>query len=226
MGSDITEEESYRKMFFDGLSDLRIKDSIINYDDFLLLMKGQTKEPDPNVFRSLPQKKISYLNPVPESSPLTEKEPMEEYEKPSKVRAKSFECTTESTIDMEEEDHLVAPANACRGVALPEHQHDDKTIEDLIHDESKTPLVVNRSLYRAHRQMRIGVLEACKRFDEWQQFRLQQEHQRRNLPAAGAGLVMKHGTTEKLTTEAIRKILQDRQKEQQKLLDKANKLAR
>merc|ERR1712003_215961 len=72
------------------------------------------------------------------------------------------------------------------------------------------------------------VLEACKRFDEMQVCRVQQEHQQKLQRDAsrtiGAGLVMRHGHSEKISTETIRKILQNRQNERLKLVEKANKL--
>mmetsp|Transcript_11369 Transcript_11369/g.14975 ORF Transcript_11369/g.14975 Transcript_11369/m.14975 type:complete len:109 (+) Transcript_11369:1-327(+) len=50
--------------------------------------------------------------------------------------------------------------------------------------ENKSPLIVNRALYRRHREMRLGVLEASKQFDNARKFRQQKEK---------AGLVMKRG---------------------------------
>jgi len=216
--------ESYRKIFFDGLQDLRSKDSIITYEDFLLLMKGQAAEP---IVGRMHKKmsSIEQLTPVPESTPLQEAEELGDEQAFQSCNLPEVNKNNES---YGEDIHIISPNNALRGINLPEHEHKDKQIEDLIHDESKTPLFVNRNLYRAHRQMRLGVLEACKRFEDMQLYRLQQEHQQKqndatNQVVGGAGLVMKHGHTEKLSTEAIRKILQERQAKQQLLLDKANK---
>jgi hypothetical protein len=43
-----------------------------------------------------------------------------------------------------------------------------RQIETVAEDDTKTALVVNRAIYRAHREMRLGVMEASKRFEEKQ----------------------------------------------------------
>lgn len=119
-----------------------------------------------------------------------------------------------------------------RAMNLPEHQH-HKEIEALVRDESKSALVVNRKLYRAHRQMRLAVLEASKRFEE-QQARharevLMAQNEKEEKAAEGpnkafhAGLVMKHGHKKHVSSEAIKKMLQDNQNEQQALVEKATR---
>merc|ERR1719416_130681 len=177
--------------------------------------------------------KHNKLLSVPETMPLpgelSNQDEGEEDQQPviiSMFRSKSFE----SGEPEEYEEQAVSPVHALMGINLPEHKHDDKKIEELIHDGSKSVLQVNRNLYRAHRQMRLGVLEACKRSEENQFCRLQKQHQQKQKDAAakpvgGAGLVMRHGHAEKLSTEAIRDILQKRQKDQELLLQKANKLS-
>merc|ERR1719343_1757440 len=75
----------------------------------------------------------------------------------SRFRSKSFESGGLEEV----KEHIIPPANALLAINLPEQEHDDKKMEELIHDESKSALQVNRNLYRAHRQMRLGVLEAC-----------------------------------------------------------------
>jgi len=240
MGSDgygEEAEESYRKMFIDGLQDLRSKDSIITYEDFLLLMKGQCREPMP-LPKHNPMAHMNKLISVPETQPLPERideelpEQVEDEEEPQlqpyigRFRSKSFEVG-DNGEEYDENAHIVAPTNALRSINLPEYGHDDEKIEELINDESKTPLQVNRGLYRAHRQMRLSVLETCKRFEDMEFSRLQKEHQQKqnDAPVGGAGLVMSHRCAERLSTEAIREILQKRQKEQQLLLEKANKIS-
>eukprot|EP01083_Nonionella_stella_P210253 761350_1 len=138
----------------------------------------------------------------------------------------------ESGTDEDHSIHLIAPMDVRRCVNLPEHDHDDKKFDDLIRDDSKTNLVVNRNLYRAHRLMRVSVLEASKRFEEKQVCRVLQEHNNKQELSSnqssgliGAGLVMRHGHREQLSSDAVRKILQQRQKKQRKLLEKANKQA-
>jgi len=194
-------------------------------------MKGQAREPMPLLHTD--SFKHNKLVSVPETMPLpgelSNQDEGEEDQQPaiiSMFRSKSFE----SGEPEEYEEQAVSPVHALMGINLPEHVHDDKKIEELIHDKSKSALQVNRNLYRAHRQMRLGVLEACKRFEENQLFRLQKEHKQKQKDAAakpigGAGLVMRHGHAEKLSTETIRDILQKRQKEQELLLQKSIKLS-
>merc|ERR1711862_369397 len=45
-------------------------------------------------------------------------------------------------------------------------------LEKVLNDDTKSPLVVNRCLYRAHRNLRLAVLEASKRFEEMQRNRM------------------------------------------------------
>jgi len=125
------------------------------------------------------------------------------------------------------------PSNVRRTLNLPEHNHDNQEIENLIHDVSKTALVVNRNLYRAHRQMRQSVLDASKRLEEAQIRRLLQEEKKKRssnvqmkpIHAQSAGLVMRRGQTEQMSTEQVRKVLETRKKEMQERLAKANKQA-
>jgi len=43
-----------------------------------------------------------------------------------------------------------------------------RNIETVMEDNTMSPLMVNRAIYRAHREMRLGVMEASKRFEEKQ----------------------------------------------------------
>jgi hypothetical protein len=132
--------------------------------------------------------------------------------------------------DKEEEEKPLFVTDARRAAHLPEHGHNDSVIDSLIKDESKTPLVVNRTLYRAHRQMRLAVLEASKRFEE------QQAERAREILTAeeegigpdgmgvyGAGLVMRHGQKKPVTSEAVRTWLVQNEQRQEALVEKANK---
>jgi hypothetical protein len=93
-------------------------------------------------------------------------------------------------------------------------------------------LAVNRQLYRAHRQMRLAVLEASKRFEEQQTSHArdvliaQREEAEGESPAGmiqKAGLVMRHGHREAVTSEAIRILMQQNRIQQQALVEKANR---
>lgn len=121
---------------------------------------------------------------------------------------------------------LVPPtfsADARRAVTLPEHESGK-----LTGDKNKSALQVNRQLYRAHRQMRLSVVEASKRFEEQQA-----RHARDILVAQAedgvnggmiqAGLVMRRGQGQTVTSEAVNKLLQENLTQQQALVEKANK---
>lgn len=135
----------------------------------------------------------------------------------------------------DEKDPMIVKQDSRRAMLLPEHSHNQKDIEALVRDGSKSALVVNRKLYRAHRQMRLAVLEASKRFEESQAQHAKEVLMSKNEEAEGAaaaggggvpyhaGLVMKHGRKEHVSSEAIKKMLHDDQEEQQALVEKATR---
>jgi len=136
----------------------------------------------------------------------------------------------DKAADEDEDEKPLFVTDARRATHLPEHGHNDDVIDSLIKDESKTPLVVNRTLYRAHRQMRLAVLEASKRFEEQQAQRardiLTAEEEGKEADAVGtygAGLVMRHGQKKPVTSEAVRTWLIQNEKRQEALVEKANK---
>ncbi|KAL7466083.1 hypothetical protein ACHAXS_006380 [Conticribra weissflogii] len=139
-----------------------------------------------------------------------------------RARSKSFDSdeSKPSTSSASQSTTLFGK-NALRAVNLPEHMHSDSKMDSLINDKTKTPLVVNRELYRAHRQMRLAVLEASKRLEEEQQRRAREEMRREQLQTnrMGAGLVMRHGG--ELSADAIKQLVQKRQQEEQKQVQEA-----
>eukprot|EP00567_Pseudictyota_dubia_P008196 CAMPEP_0197434504 /NCGR_PEP_ID=MMETSP1175-20131217/2217_1 /TAXON_ID=1003142 /ORGANISM="Triceratium dubium, Strain CCMP147" /LENGTH=1169 /DNA_ID=CAMNT_0042963249 /DNA_START=58 /DNA_END=3567 /DNA_ORIENTATION=- len=111
-----------------------------------------------------------------------------------------------------------------RATFLPEHNHNNSEIDKTIRDETKTPLVVNRKLYRAHRQMRLAVMEASKRFEEQQMARTKKmlDEQNKTKPC-GAGLTMRHGHVREMSSGSIRKLMQQQQQQQDAAVNKASK---
>eukprot|EP00980_Cylindrotheca_fusiformis_P000367 scaffold91_cov127-Cylindrotheca_fusiformis.AAC.27 len=112
-------------------------------------------------------------------------------------------------------------ADARRAVALPER---DATIDD----KNQSALKVNRQLYRAHRQMRLAVTEASKRFEEQQarharNYLLAQEAEKNQAPAKIAGLVMRRVENKTVSSEEVKKLLEENKKEQQSLMEVASK---
>ena len=127
--------------------------------------------------------------------------------------------------DDERDNTQVLETDIRRAMVLPEHSH-DANIEKLIHDDTRTPLVVNRKLYRAHRQMRIAVIEATKRFEEEQTRRARDMLEKEEGYAShtvGAGLVMRHGLKKQVSSQAVHDWLKKSEEEQAKQLDLATK---
>lgn len=110
-----------------------------------------------------------------------------------------------------------------RAMAIPEHTHTSEQIERVIEDKTKTPLVVNRKLYRAHREFRHAVTEACKRFEDEQMRRAKEtlRAQENAYAKHTAGLVMRHGQA--LSEQSIKNFLKKTLEEQQKQADQANR---
>merc|ERR1719206_494571 len=107
---------------------------------------------------------------------------------------------------------------------LPEHERTDDKVNNLLNDKTKTPLVVNRELYRAHRTMRMAVLEASKRLEEEQQRRAREEIRKEQaLSNKSAGLIMRHGG--ELSADAIKQFVVQQQKEEQRKVQEATKRA-
>jgi len=112
-----------------------------------------------------------------------------------------------------------------RAVALPEH--DPETKQMFANDKQMSALQVNRQLYRSHRQMRLSVIDACKRFEEQQ---AKHAHgvllaEKKNMANAGgiAGLVMRRVENKTVSSEEVKNLLEKNRREQQDLMDKANR---
>merc|ERR1712232_1502786 len=103
-----------------------------------------------------------------------------------------------------------------------QHENEEKSdLEKVLNDDTKSPLVVNRCLYRAHRNLRLAVLEASKRFEEIHQEHIlatAKQQQEEKAPkqrsssltgggAAGAGLVLRHGLCAEEDSEALQRFL-------------------
>lgn len=111
-----------------------------------------------------------------------------------------------------------------RALAIPEHTHNISDLEKIIQDESVTPLVVNRRLYRAHREFRHSVTAACKRFEDEKLRRAMETLKARENELQSkhtAGLVMRHGQA--LNEQSIKNFLKKTMEEQQVAVDKANR---
>ena len=255
-------EEALREMW--GEASMSSKDACITYDDFLLLMKGQTKPPS--------QKKIEPIMPLIDKlgfHPVFEDSTVGP-DSGGFMRAKSLDATEELSdgpicIDDDDGDNgtlnhgfaeavqhqssgvaikgsLVkstslesstafdnkagqAPKHKIIGMSMPEHDRTDVKVNNLLSDKSKTPLVVNRELYRAHRIMRLAVLDASKRLDDERQRRAREEMRKEQAMSTkgGAGLIMRHGG--ELSADAIKQFVVQQQKEEQRQVHEASKRA-
>ena len=101
-------------------------------------------------------------------------------------------------FDNIEDPDEVVEANIRPSLLLPGWSK--RTIDTVMEDESKTPLMVNRAIYRAHREMRLAVMDASKRFEENQRRReLEKKLQEQGkgdqvVPGPEIALVMRRGT--------------------------------
>ncbi|KAL7436643.1 hypothetical protein ACHAXH_006174 [Discostella pseudostelligera] len=261
-------EEALREMW--GEASRNNSNACITYEDFLLLMKGQTK-PAPSKSRThAPMLDKFPLEPVMEGtsedtlvaslsmtggfmSPssfdgegessdgpvcidddgddgalnqgfaeavqhqvtgFAIKESLEKSKIPdSKLRSKSFDS----------EESPPSPASwKNMAVNLPEHNRTSVKVNNLLNDKSKTPLVVNRELYRAHRSLRLAILDASKRLEDERQRRAREEMRKEQAWSNnGAGLIMRHGG--ELSADAIKQFVVQQQKEEQRKVQEASK---
>ncbi|KAL7570217.1 hypothetical protein ACA910_020644 [Epithemia clementina (nom. ined.)] len=174
--------EKLEKVWLDSLSEVQSKLDHISYDDFKRLMKGQPQTTRMGNSRAS-------LDAVPEDLTQSLRLPSEkswgdQTDRRTKKKSKSFQPGSSMWDDQPDEsssssslkrEGLSREGNP-RLFQLPEESMDEL--------ESMSPLVVNRTLYRLHREMRLAVLEASKQFD----------HKRKALEnETQAGLVMKRG---------------------------------
>lgn len=140
-------------------------------------------------------------------------------------RSKSLADEKEATDSSDDFNGPAVRGDTRRALALPER--DARHSEVLSMNQSA--IVVNRQLYRAHRQMRLSVMDASRRFEEQQARRARDTLMAQKVKEAGmmglgqAGLVMRHGHRVQVTTENIRQYLEDYRAKQKQLLEKATK---
>jgi len=268
-------EETMRATWGDTMTACNANDARVTYDEFVLLMKGQSTE-EKKTHRRLSDKKEAKGTPTassklatPQSRELSEIVVIETVSGDDTPLSDRNKATQESKISGSFSDHLdnisdgygpperkrsysvdltLSPKSRQddmengskveaqsligalaqfapdlrRAVQIPEHTHSQEDIESLIKDETKTPLVVNRQLYRIHRQMRHSVLEASKRLEEEKLRRTHEELQKKQRVA---GLVMRHRQGTEISPESALDLMKQRDLDQQKLVDSANQRA-
>ena len=234
VGGDDQLREEMMQTLQASMTNVNSSHARITYDNFLLLMKGQTStEPDqpepsapaPGSGRTLPSigsSKSAGLGSVPEN----------EVANPA-LDDDNFlgDADDDDDVDEFEGDEAKFGADSRRAVSLIEHDK-SATFADASAPK-KTALVVNRQLYRAHRQMRTSVLEASRRFEEFQVRRAREtliaqkeaEANHSIMKFGRAGLVMRHGLKVRVSSEEIQKLLEEYRAAQQALVEKADRRA-
>ena len=198
--------EKLEKVWLDSLSEVQSDElDRIYYDDFKRLMKGQPQSAV--AARMGNASKSSALNVVPEDLAAAVSSTTATTTSATKTttttvggranqkkKSKSFQPGSNMWDDATEDSSLSSFKQQGNNSRL--FQLNEESMDEL---ENMSPLVVNRTLYRMHREMRLAVLEASKQFD-FKRKALQTSTTNTTSSssepphvAAGAGLVMKRG---------------------------------
>jgi predicted transcriptional regulator len=138
-----------------------------------------------------------------------------------RARSRSYDETNISGDRMEAgSTQMFSPDSRC-SLRLPEHD------KEPVFDHGQTAVQPNRKLYRAHRQMRLAVMDASNRFEE-QQARhardvLIAQQKQHDSKKGQAGLVMRRVENKTVSTEQVRKLLEQNQKDRLSLMEAANR---
>ena len=233
--------ETIQTMFEESLQTCNSKNQRITYEDFLLLMKGQTKEVLKTGMEA--QKKKSHFLPYFESPDMDELDdgPLTMDDDDDQ----GLGLIIDDDIIMNENDQpsdddsneITQLTSDVRHLMIGETQHEhEMNLKKVLNDDTKSPLVVNRCLYRAHRSLRLAVVEASKRFEEVHQERMkamtkEQEKPRAKSSSIGrarASLVLRHGLCEEEDSEVLQRFLnkiKESKKEQEVRIAKAQRLS-
>jgi hypothetical protein len=152
----------------------------ITYEDFLLLMKGQPLDVPG---RGGASQRSCGFEAIPEGEEALTEDQMELLDSSSQSFRRAYKSMRSRSMD---ETHSPKRARLQRR----------GSIQDIIAGDSQapqTPLVVHKQIYRAHREMRLAVLEASKRFEESRAKRQQTEH--------GVALPMRRISLDNLSSE-------------------------
>jgi hypothetical protein len=157
-----TENEALEKMWLESLDACKHHLDRITFDDFKLLMKGQSQEVVAN-----PPSPVTHLAEVPEDEEVdeglegTSSVLDEEIENPRAYAKKKRSASYEQKKSAWESGEF----NKDPSMAMFLTSHAVGEYSDNTNDTTMSPLVVNRALYRKHRELRLAVLEASKQFD-------------------------------------------------------------
>jgi Ca2+-binding EF-hand superfamily protein len=189
------ESDLLERVWMETLQECKAHLDRITYEDFLVLMKGQAKKdhskpPPTGPGTSLkPVHETATLQPVQEGVPIRPSlaEELQTVSNPRHKKTRSQSLDQNSSLWNGSDDEASASGSlthdgrrAGRAILLPgQLPNKEKAL-----DNSMSPLLANRALYRMHREMRIAVLEASKTFDRVRNERSSPEQ---------AGLIMKRG---------------------------------
>jgi calcium-dependent protein kinase len=235
LGSDgFDANESLSNVWSEGLSQCANgnENQHICYEDFRSIMKGQAPEkpgiprPSPGLGpRRISSRKRSGQGVTPGGS-VPELPPVDES---TKLDDESYYKTPDH-VYVRQRSHSMKEKRAARWVNYDDEDNsqsslvlagrDSPDVVEVISDDSRTPIEVNRAVYRAHREMRMAVLEASKRFEEE---RARREHARKvalglkngSTLHRRASLVMKRGSVADLS-------MSREDKEQEEIINNAS----
>jgi hypothetical protein len=177
--------------------------SRITFDDFLLIMKGQTNDS---------------IEPL--SAMLSHSDGLE-----SKQSADS--------LPTEEQSDVLGTNGFAVGDWRPQYRRfrslSDKGQGEIFND-SENDLASKGDIYRAHLQIRVAIVEACKRFEELQKHRASISLQLQQAASGGkavnavpASLVMRNERQKQVSSETLMKAMTQTETERQDFVEQAFK---
>ena len=213
LGSDaLHSEDLMRDMWVDSMKAMHSSQARITYEDFRLLMKGQTRDPSD----SLDGDRNRDTN---EKSSASQLGLLVEEQSDELI---SVEATTTTHRPLPK-----AHSSPDLTAALSEWTFPSVSKPSPFAQQNKPALQQDRHHYRAHKQMRLSVLDASKRFEE-QQTRhardvLLAQEELREMTKGPAGLIMRRVENKTVSTEQIKKMLDQNQKYRVSVVEVANR---
>mmetsp|Transcript_5770 Transcript_5770/g.11541 ORF Transcript_5770/g.11541 Transcript_5770/m.11541 type:complete len:798 (-) Transcript_5770:24-2417(-) len=192
------ESHVLEKIWIESLNECKAHLDRITFADFKRLMKGQPKATK----NTLGEKTLEpLLEPVMEDEKSEDKKgelPEESNGGRIHGRSRSFDqrshmWSSESQLNTNSDDGSIGSStslgrDASRAVLITTFDDEERsshlsTNPSMTPKIKESPLLVNRALYRKHREMRISIMEASKQFDM----------KRKTMEHGKAGLIMKRG---------------------------------
>lgn len=210
MGS-ITGHEELEKIWRESLQECKARLDRITYEDFMRLMKGQSKDKLQSSFAHSSGMLFASSGAILETMSLPV---VPEGELPSHIRNESLSVADLQNVSLDAKTirHIFGKKRSrsyeekasvwevsMASYSYEERMHAERDASRAVllssrsdgHDSVKgaSSLVANRQLYRKHREMRMAVLEASKQFDK----KRDDYHFKSEPIISNAGLIMKRG---------------------------------